>query len=127
LHIKLPNGLAERRPTVVYSHGNSSDISDAYLFFQRLLRTETLSINVCLYDYSGYGISKFGTITEESLCEDLRMVIRYLGLPESHIILWGFSLGSFPTISVGAGGNFVGIILQSPIASAACYFDEEAK
>ena len=49
----------------------------------------------------------------------------WLHIPKNQIILWGFSLGSYPTVSVAAQDQFGGVILQSPIASAACFFDHE--
>ena len=44
------------KPYLVYSHGNSSDLSDAFLFFKKM--TRFLKLNIVVYDYSGYGISK---------------------------------------------------------------------
>lgn len=83
-----------------------------------------VGFNVVIYDYSGYGISRAET-TENSICEDLELVIGWLGVPKWQIILWGFSLGTFPTVTAAARGNFAAVVLQSPIASAACFFDNE--
>jgi|JI6StandDraft_1071083.scaffolds.fasta_scaffold1212257_1 hypothetical protein len=47
------------KPYIIYSHGNSSDLSDAFLFFKKLV--QLIRFNVVVYDYSGYGISKAET------------------------------------------------------------------
>lgn len=41
------------------------------------------------------------------------------------VILWGFSLGTFPVISTATKYPVKGILLQCPIASIACIFHKE--
>jgi hypothetical protein len=55
------------------------------------------------------------------------MVLSWLGKPMNQIILWGFSLGTFPIIYNAAKYPIKGIILQSPIASVSCIFHKELK
>lgn len=53
---------ARRRPTILYSHGNASDIGDMLAAARTLARRsgrDGLWCNVALYDYSGYGLSQF--------------------------------------------------------------------
>ena len=44
--------------------------------------------------------------------------------PKSSILLWGFSLGSFPTVQVAALKKVGGTILHAPLASGASFFDD---
>ena len=44
------------KATIIYSHGNSSDIGTCLNFGFKL--SELLNLNILLYDYRGYGISK---------------------------------------------------------------------
>lgn len=39
----------------MYSHGNSSDLADAFLFFTKF--TKCVKVDVVIYDYTGYGAS----------------------------------------------------------------------
>ena len=50
------------------------------------------------------------------------MVLAWLNLPLEYIILWGFSLGTFPVVSNAAKYGVGGCILQCPIGSLACMF-----
>ena len=43
--------------TIIYSHGNSSDLSGGLSFLLEL--AEKRNINVVVYDYTGYGASKY--------------------------------------------------------------------
>lgn len=54
--MKLKEQVGKNKPYILYSHGNSSDIADAYYFFINLAKT--IPYNYILYDYTGYGISK---------------------------------------------------------------------
>ena len=41
------------------------------------------------------------------------------------ILLWGFSLGTFPVLHVASKYQVKGVLLQCPIASVACIFQKE--
>ena len=62
---------------------------------------------------------------EEVICEDMEYVLAWTGHPLSNIIIWGFSLGTFPVVVNAAKYNIGGIILQCPIGSLSCMFYEE--
>ena len=47
------------------------------------------------------------------------------GSSVSNFILWGFSLGTFPTVCCGTKYPVRGIILQSPLASVCHLFEKE--
>jgi fermentation-respiration switch protein FrsA (DUF1100 family) len=52
-------------------------------------------------------------------------VLAWLNKPVNSIILWGFSLGTFPVVVNAAKYNIKAVILQCPIGSLACMFYEE--
>lgn len=62
---------------------------------------------------------------EEIICEDLELVMAWCNRPLNKIILWGFSLGTYPVIVNAAKYNVKGVILQCPIASVSCLFFKE--
>lgn len=87
-------------------------------------------MNVLAYDYRGYGISK-GCTCEKSTYDDLEYVLSFaqekLHYELSNIILWGFSLGTGPTVEIAARyQNLGGVILQSPLASVLVWLDKKA-
>ena len=82
------------------------------------------NVNIIVYDYTGYGVSEIRKSSEESICRDLEAVLKWTNAPLSNIILWGFSLGTVPTISVGAKYEVGGVILQSPLASVSTFLDD---
>ena len=69
-----------------------------------------------LYDYRGYGISKDSKISEQSLYDDLEVVLGFvhskLNYKLDKIILWGFSMGTCATIDIAARySNLGGVLL----------------
>lgn len=107
--------------TIIYSHGNSSDLSDSVHFMLEFLTF--FDVEVIQYDYTGYGESRLKGTSEESVCRDLETVLKWTQKPLSQIILWGFSLGTVPTLYTGARHDTGGIILQSPLASLSTFLD----
>ena len=71
LWLKSPNNKTGL--TIVYSHGNSSDMSDSFKFMLRCLRAH--SYDAIVYDYTGYGASKINNTDEQTICRDLEAVI----------------------------------------------------
>ena len=63
------------------------------------------TVNVVIYDYTGYGISS-GNPTEQKLNDDLLNVLAFtvnrLKIPLNKVFLWGYSLGSGPTIDLAS-------------------------
>jgi len=83
------------------------------------------------YDYRGYGISSLQKTSEKSTYEDLEFVMSFaqekLHYDLPNIILWGFSLGTGPTIELAARfQNLGGAVLQSPLASVMIWLDSRA-
>jgi fermentation-respiration switch protein FrsA (DUF1100 family) len=80
-----------------------------------------------VYDYRGYGISK-ATKNEQTLNEDLEIVIAFcqegLKVPLNKMVLWGFSIGTAPTVDIASRYfNIAGIVLQAPLASLRAWFE----
>ena len=103
--------------TIIYSHGNSSDIGNLYNYV--LDMATHLKVSILLYEYSGYGITS-GRASETSLRQDIKAAYTYL-LQETacnNIILLGNSIGSYPSCSLASKLPVGGVILQSPLASA---------
>ncbi len=109
--------------TILYSHGNGSDIG--YLHSRLMTLCLTWEINIACYDYCGYGVSNATIKPNEQTCyDDIETVYNFLiqekKIARSKIILYGTSLGSGPTIEC-ANKHFVeckhDIILESPFLS----------
>ena len=90
-------------------------------------------MDVVAYDYSGYGVSHGTTaITENSTYDDIMSVLSFcvqkLKYQLSDIILWGFSLGTGPTVELASRfQNLGGVILQAPLASMNVWIDKNAQ
>jgi len=105
--------------TVLYSHGNAEDIGASHQTMRKL--SKQVNVNLCCYDYSGYGLST-GTVSEENCYKDIEAVYKFLteenGVPENRIILFGRSIGTGPTTHLASKKSKVaGLVLQSPICS----------
>jgi len=84
--------------TIIYSHGNATDIGAMYPL--QAILSNSLECNVVSYDYSGYGESG-GTAMESNTYTDIAGVYEWtlehvcFG-DQSRIILYGQSVGSGP-------------------------------
>ena len=79
------------------------------------------TVNVVIYDYCGYGITT-GIPTEQKIYDDLDTVlaftVNHLRIPLNKIFLWGYSLGSGPTVDLASRyNNLAGVVLLAPLAS----------
>ncbi len=109
---------------ILYSHGNHTDIGYMDSFLHGLsiaLKTDLVS-----YDYPGYGLSK-GIPSEkgcnEAICKVYKCLLE-LGYDTENILLYGVSIGTGPTVYLGATmsstdkSKLKGILLQTPFTSA---------
>lgn len=124
----MKNSLVNDNFLIIYSHGNGSDLGD--VIHHAINISKLYKINVISYDYRGYGISK-NELNELTTYEDLEMVlsfaVHHLRYELTKIILWGFSLGTGPTIEIASRyQNLAGVVLQSPLASVLSWIDENA-
>lgn len=117
-----------RRPTILYGHGNASDIGEMSDFLENLSRD--LNVNIVSYDYEGYGLTvsqnPFGRPTEQGCIRATETAYSYLvddlKISPSNIILYGTSIGTGPIVKLAAtlaerGVDVRGILLQTPYSS----------
>lgn len=115
------------RPTILYGHGNATDIGYLNDFLENHLSRD-LDVNIVSYDYEGYGLGADGPLsaTELGCIRATETVYNYLvddlKIQPSDIILYGVSIGTGPIVKLGAGlaeqGIDVrGILLQTPYSS----------
>lgn len=102
----------DKRKLIIYSHGNAENL------FTCVHTCESLSIHtqcdVLSYDYSGYGLNKLSSYerTADGINNTLSSVLKHMlnyGYSLNNIYLFGFSLGTGPSIYVskqfkGLGG-----------------------
>jgi dienelactone hydrolase len=102
---KTTNHGKGQRILVVFSHGNASDLGDVYFFGERLIMQ--YDVDFLAYDYTGYGLGKNTfEISEKQIYDDLQNVLSFatvqLHYKLNQIVLWGFSLGSGPTVELAS-------------------------
>ena len=129
--IRIPTGrdgetipafyITQRTATyvVIFSHGNAEDIGMIYDWLNHV--SQRCNINILAYEYTGY-YQRRNNISESSIYNDINAAYRYtrriLLVKNRHIILYGRSLGSCPTIRLGSKhSDIAGVILQSPLLS----------
>jgi len=106
------------RRTLLVSHGNSTDIG---IIFHKLTDLcSKLEVDVFAYEYSGYGESS-GAPSEEDVCADIEAAYLYLTgecrISGEHIICYGQSIGSVPTVDLAVSCNVGGVVLHSALKS----------
>jgi len=81
-------------PTLLMCHGNGEDIGgDNYL--EEL--SKKFNTNICMFDYSGYGLHTCRTASEDGTRKDVVAVYNYLlymGINPEKIIIYGRSIGT---------------------------------
>ena len=106
--------------TVIYSHGNATDIGGMHERYKLL--SSILQCNVVGYDYTGYGASS-GTPEERKTYNDIEAVLRFsqdIGLVTNvadQVILYGQSVGSGPSVWLASRKRVKALIVHSGIAS----------
>ena len=106
--------------TIIYSHGNATDVGAMYPL--QAILSNSLECNVVSYDYSGYGES--GSVAmEENTYTDIAGVYEWTlknvcDGDESRIILYGQSVGSGPCCHLAKQVDGLGgMVLHSPFMS----------
>ena len=112
---------------IIYAHGNASDLFDSVGMMENI--AAKLNMELVVFDYTGYGCSRAEgeektEISEKSIRGDLEVVLGWVTKNKklSEIILWGFSLGTYPVCCCASKYEIPAIILQSPFASLARMF-----
>lgn len=109
--------LSQKRPLVLYFHGNAEDLGHLDAVAQRLGQ---LGFPVLAMDYRGYGLSG-GTVSEANCYADAQVLLNEatrLGYQSENLLLWGRSVGSGTAVQVATTGDFYGLVLDSPFVSA---------
>jgi len=121
--VYLPNPTATY--TILFSHGNGSDLGMSRPTLELI---QAIGFTVFAYDYQGYGTSQ-GTPSEHNTYQDIDAAYTYLTTmlqtPAHRIVLYGFSVGSGPSIELAMRRQVAGIILEGAFTSAfrvATYF-----
>lgn len=106
------------RYTILFSHGNSIDLGASIDFFVSL--GKRLNVNICGYDYSGYGVSD-GEPTEQNIYYDIEAAYSLLldryNVKAEDIVLYGQSIGTVPTMDLGSKFEVAAVVLQAPLVS----------
>lgn len=106
------------RFTLLYSHGNATDLGQMVSFYLGL--GTRLNCNIFSYDYSGYGCST-GKPSEKNLYSDIDAAWQALrtryGISPENIILYGQSIGTVPTVDLATRYEVGAVILHSPLMS----------
>jgi fermentation-respiration switch protein FrsA (DUF1100 family) len=124
--IKAPDGAEivnwwgkarDEQPTLLYFHGNGGSLAERA---PRIARSMDEGWGVFMMAYRGYSGST-GSPTEADNVADALRAFDYLiayGVPASHILLYGESLGTGVAAQVAAARPAAGLILDAPYTSA---------
>lgn len=93
------------RTLIVYSHGNAEDLLQCMQFLQKM--AHGMQCDVVGYDYSGYGLNEADHFerSTEGVNLTLQTVVDRMvtqGYRRQNIILWGYSLGTGPSLHMAA-------------------------
>ncbi|KAK9876849.1 hypothetical protein WA026_015084 [Henosepilachna vigintioctopunctata] len=112
--------LGNGQDVILYNHGNAGSRATAH----RVEMYKFLSnfFHVITYDYRGYGDSGDDPPTEADVVSDCKFMVQWIRSkisPESHIFIWGHSLGTSIALSATStlkkeGFVPTGIILEAP-------------
>mmetsp|Transcript_120575 Transcript_120575/g.336431 ORF Transcript_120575/g.336431 Transcript_120575/m.336431 type:complete len:340 (-) Transcript_120575:117-1136(-) len=110
--------IEESTRTLLFSHGNSTDIGIMFHHLKELCAT--LRTDVFAYEYSGYGEST-GEPSEADLYADVEAAYQYLTqdchIPDEQIVCYGQSIGSVPSVDLASKASIGGVILHSALKS----------
>jgi abhydrolase domain-containing protein 17 len=113
--------------TIIFSHGNSTDIGLMYNYILDL--AIQLKTNILLFEYTGYGKAT-GKPSEKSLYSDIRAAYEFLisiNIDWKSIVLYGQSIGSAAVCDLASRCQVAGVILHSPLASGLHFIKEKPK
>ncbi len=104
-------------PLVIFSHGNSGNLTIRAPLFQLLLES---GASVFIYDYRGFGKST-GSPTVEGVYQDglaaYDFVVNKFGLSADQVFLYGESLGAAVSSFISSKRKAAGLVLQSGFSS----------
>lgn len=86
--------ISDDLPTILMCHGNNEDIGNT----DPSAVAETFNVNICMFDYAGYGLHSCSIPSEKACQEDVIAVYEHLtkvkGVTLDKLIIYGRSLGS---------------------------------
>jgi fermentation-respiration switch protein FrsA (DUF1100 family) len=104
-------------PTIVYFHGNASNLANRSGIFSALTN---VGFGLLAVSYRGYGKSE-GEPSEAGLYADARAGIKFLAndqrIPINQIMLYGESLGTGVAVQMATELPVAGLMLQAPYTS----------
>jgi pimeloyl-ACP methyl ester carboxylesterase len=105
--------------TAIYLHGATGNMGDALLDLRPL---HDAKMNVLVFDYRGYGTSRFERPSEAHWREDAESAIQYLTMTRhisaTDIVLAGSGLGANLALETGATHpELAGVVMDEPLAS----------
>ncbi|CAD8117846.1 unnamed protein product [Paramecium sonneborni] len=105
---------------ILFSHGNACDLG---MILDKLLKfVQHTNTSVFAYEYSGYGQSD-GISNDINVIRNIyaayTFLIHQLGYKPTQIIVYGYSIGSGPSITLASNSQFPigGLIIQSGFSS----------
>lgn len=111
-------------PTILMCHGNGVDIGCIDIS----IIAKNFNVNVCIFDYAGYGLHSCRSASELGCQEDVIAVYKYLidirGVIPENLIIYGRSLGSGVACYLAhymctiENNKPRGLVLVSPLMSA---------
>ncbi len=104
--------------TMIMCHGNAEDISQSNPY----QISKQFKVNICLFDYAGYGLHSEPTSSIESCQSDILAVyhhlITYKNIRPHNIIIYGRSLGTYLACYLSNKIQQSKLVLISPMMSA---------
>ena len=98
------SGAKKTDSLIIYSHGNSENLLSCMPFLREA--AQTLRTDMLSWDYSGFGLNEAEKYerTAEGVNLSLQSVVSYARttLGYTTILLWGYSLGTGPSLAVAA-------------------------
>ena len=112
-------GPPESLFTAIYLHGANGNIGDVV---PAVVSLHDAKVNLLVFDYRGYGASRFERPSEKHWREDAESAIRYLTetrhIPGDSIVLAGSGLGADLALEVAAvHPEIAGVVLDDPAES----------
>jgi len=108
-------GPADATTAIVFFHGNG-EIAESGEALARQLASH--GYQVVLAEYRGYGISRAeGSPNERGLYADAEAICAAVNVPNDHLVLMGFSLGTGVATEMAARGHGRALVLLAPYTS----------